>query len=122
MKKILIADDEQDALGVLEKKLTQHGYSVTAVTNATDALRCAQQDKPDLMLLDIVMPDMDGYALASALKQDGALKGVPIIFITGQDLLPKGIEKRMAELGAYNYIMKPCAFEDILAKVKAALG
>jgi len=87
-----------------------------------EVIRLVKSERPDVVLLDIVMPDMDGYAVAAALRDDRALKGVPVIFITGKDLMPEGIEKRVAELGAFDYITKPCAFEDILAKVKAVLG
>ena len=122
MKKILIADDEKDALEILAKKLSQHNYTVRTVATGGEAIQWAKSVKPDLLLLDIVLPDMDGYAVASALKEDKALEKIPIIFITGKELLPQGIEERIAQLGAFDYIMKPCAFEDILVKVKAVLG
>lgn len=122
MKKILIADDEKDALDILEKKLRQNKYYVTAVSSGKEVLKSAQLDKPDLMLLDIVLPDMDAYALVEALRKSDSLKEVPIIFITGKDLLPQGIEKRMSELGVCDYLTKPCSFEDILAKVKDIIG
>ncbi|MFH1202060.1 MAG: response regulator [Candidatus Omnitrophota bacterium] len=122
MQKILIADDNKEALGILEKRLKQNNYSVLAVTSAKEVLRLAQSDKPDLMLLDIVMPDMDSYTLVAALKKDRSLADIPIIFITGKELLPQGIEKRISELGVSDYIMKPCSFEDILEKIKKILG
>ncbi len=122
MKKILIADDEREPLAVLEKKLTEHNYSVKAVTSGQAVLRHARINPPDLLLLDIGMPDMDGYAVAAALREDPALKNLPIVFITGQELLPEGIEKRGAEVGAYDFIMKPCTFEQVLAKVKEIIG
>ena len=122
MKKILIADDEEETLRILEKKLRENNYYVSAVTNGKDVLRTAKFDRPDLMILDIVMPDVDGYTLAATLKEDKLLCDVPIIFITGKDLVPGGIEERVSQLGAYDYVMKPCVFEDILTKVKKALG
>jgi twitching motility two-component system response regulator PilH len=122
MKKILIADDEEEALSILEKKLRENNYYVNAVTNGKDVIRVAKSDRPDLMILDIVMPDMDGYALATILKEDKLLKDVPIIFITGKELMPEGVQDRVFQLGAYDYIMKPCVFEDILTKVKKVLG
>jgi DNA-binding response OmpR family regulator len=122
MKKILIADDEEETLGILEKKLRENNYDVNAVTNGKDVIRTAKFDRPDLMILDIVMPDMDGYALAALLKEDRSLSDVPIIFMTGKELVPGGIEERISQLGAYDYIMKPCVFEDILTKIKKVLG
>lgn len=121
MKKILIADDEKEALEILEKRLKQNNYAVFTAASGAEVIRSAQSEKPDLMLLDIVMPDMDGYALVTALKKDKSLRDIPIIFITGKDLLPKGIEDRISDLGAHDYIMKPCTFEDILIKIKGIL-
>lgn len=122
MKKILIADDEKEALGILEKKLRHNNYYVTAVSSAKEVLQSAQLDKPDLMLLDIVLPDMDAYTLVEVLKEKDLLKDIPIVFITGKELLPEGIEKRMSELGVCDYLTKPCSFEDILAKIKGFIG
>lgn len=122
MKKILIIDDEEEALYILEKKLRANNYSVYAFTSGKDAIKLAKTDKPDLVLLDIVMPEMDGYTLANTLKQDKALRDIPIIFITAKELVPEGIEDRIKDVGAFDYIMKPCTFEDILAKVKKAIG
>jgi len=68
------------------------------------------------------MPDMDGYAVAHALHQDKELENVPILFLTGKELERRGIEKRIEELGAYDYLMKPCALEDLTAKIKEIIG
>lgn len=122
LKKILIADDEQEALDILEKKLKQNNYCVKAVTTAKGAIEAAKSDKPDLMLLDIVMPDMDGYTLVASLKEDRALREIPIIFITGKELLPQGIGERAKQYGDCDYIIKPCDFKDILAKIKEFIG
>ncbi|MFC1674693.1 PleD family two-component system response regulator [Candidatus Omnitrophota bacterium] len=120
-KKILIADDEVDVLEIMKKKLGEKGYLVTAVSNGADALKSCMLDKPDLALLDIAMPDMDGYSIASELKKDSALAEVPIIFVTGKNLDHKGMEERISELGAYDYITKPCEFEEILSKIEKVL-
>jgi len=122
MKKIMIADDEKEALDILEKKLKQNNYYVKAVMTGKDLIQTAKSDKPDLILLDIIMPDMDGYTVAVTLKEDKLLQDIPIIFITGKELVPKGIEERISQLGVYDYIMKPCRFQDILAKIKAVVG
>ncbi|MFC1805301.1 PleD family two-component system response regulator [Candidatus Omnitrophota bacterium] len=119
--KILIADDEVDVLETMEKKLREKGYLVTAVSNGADALKSCKLDKPDLALLDIAMPDMDGYEIASELKKDNSLSDVPIIFVTGKNLDHKGMEERISELGAYDYITKPCEFEEILSKIEKVL-
>jgi len=121
-KKILIADDEKEALDIIAKKLREKNYKVSAVTDGKEAVDNCKADKPDLLLLDIAMPNMDGYTVASVLKGDSTLKDIPVIFLTGKELNRPGIERRMEELGAYDYIIKPCAFEDILKKVKEAIG
>ena len=117
-KKILIADDELEALSILEKKLKQSGYCCTAASKGEEALKMAKLDKPDLVILDIAMPDMDGYTIASRMKEDNALKDVPILFVTGKELEPKGIEERVENLGAFGYITKPCTFQEMLDKIK----
>jgi DNA-binding response OmpR family regulator len=122
MKKVLVADDETEVLSILEKRLRQNNYDVITAANGKDAILAARSGRPDVMLLDIAMPDMDGYALAAALKEDKELRDVPIIFVTGKELEPKGIEGRISEIGAFDYIMKPCSFGDILAKIKAVVG
>lgn len=120
-KKILIADDEAEVLEIIEKRLRESGYSVKAVSNGKDALDACKLEKFDLLLLDIAMPDMDGYTVAENLRQDKLLKDIPIIFLTGKDLEHEGMQKRIEELGAKDFINKPCKFEDILIKIKEAI-
>jgi two-component system, OmpR family, alkaline phosphatase synthesis response regulator PhoP len=122
MKRILVADDNLEALIVLEKRLMQSGYAVFTATSGKEALERVKSDKPDLMLLDIVLPDMDGYTLVAAFKKDKSLKDIPVIFITAKELLPQGIEERISEIGACDYIVKPCSFEEILVKIKKFVG
>lgn len=122
MKKILVVDDEVEVLRLLEERLRKSDFLVTAVSRGKDALNKAKLDKPDLILLDIAMPDMDGYTIASNLRGDKDLRDVPIIFITGKDLEHKSIQERVGQLGAYDYIMKPCSLQDLLAKVNGILG
>lgn len=121
-KKILIADDEADILNVLSKKLSENNYSVIAVSKGKDAVERSIRDNPDLVLLDIAMPDMDGYAVASALQEEKKTKAIPIIFLTGKELRPEGILERIERLGAYDFITKPFTFEGLLAKIKEAIG
>jgi len=81
-KKILIVDDERDALSILEKELTARGYSIVTTDNGREALDLAKSEHPDLIILDIWMPDMDGSELAARLKEDLITKDIPIIFLT----------------------------------------
>ena len=81
-KKILIVDDEKDVLDVLEKRLSHAGYEVIKAENGKDALAMAKSQRPDLILLDIVMPEIDGAQTADILKSDPATKDIPIVFLT----------------------------------------
>lgn len=81
-KKILIVDDEKDALFMLEKELAARGYSIVAADNSNDALVLAKSEHPDLIILDICMPGMDGPEVAAKLREDPITKDIPIIFLT----------------------------------------
>jgi len=82
-RKILIVDDEIDVLLVLEKGLTAEGYSVIATSNGHKAIHLAQSEQPDLIILDVLMPDMDGGEVAIILKGMPETKDIPVIFLTG---------------------------------------
>ncbi|PIQ88621.1 MAG: two-component system response regulator [Candidatus Omnitrophica bacterium CG11_big_fil_rev_8_21_14_0_20_42_13] len=81
-RKILIVDDEEDVLKGLEKRLSVAGYSVLKATSGIEAVAAAKRELPDLIVLDIVMPGMDGGQTAYALKEDPATKDIPVIFLT----------------------------------------
>jgi two-component system response regulator VicR len=121
-KKILIADDEQEILEILEKKLKQNGYEVISFSKGKDAVEGSKLHKPDLIILDIAMPEMDGYNVALALREEEVSKSAPIIFMTAKELEYSGIQKRLAEISYCDFIAKPCVFEDLLAKVKKMIG
>lgn len=121
-KKIVFADDEEDILNVLSGKLRKNNYFVIALARGKDVLENCRINKPDLILLDIAMPDIDGYAVASALREDKATKTIPIIFLTGKELRPQGILERVEQLGAYDFITKPFTFEELLEKIKEVIG
>jgi len=122
MKKILIVDDEEEILSILEKKLKANNYQCLTTSIGSAVINICRSDKPDLILLDIAMPDMDGYAVAYNIREDELLKDIPIIFLTGKELEPKSIARRVEQLGAYCFITKPCSFPDLLAKIKEVLG
>jgi DNA-binding response OmpR family regulator len=122
VNKILIADDEPDVLAILEKKLKENYFEVLGLSKGKDILDSVKSFKPDLMILDIVMPDIDGYSVAFLLREDKELKGIPIIFMTGKDLDYSGVQRRIAELGYCDFISKPCSFEDLFKKIKEIVG
>jgi len=121
IRKILIADDELDVLAILEKKLKLNDFQVLALSKGKEIIAKVKSFQPDLLILDIVMPDMDGYAVGISLRQDEATKKIPIIFMTGKELEFSGMQKRARELGSCDIINKPCTFEELLAKVKEAV-
>jgi len=86
-KNILIVDDERDVLLVLEKGLTAEGYSVITASNGNDAISLAKSRRPDLIILDVLMPDMEGPEVKRKLKEDPETKDIPLIFLTG--MFPK---------------------------------
>jgi len=81
-KKILLVDDEKDTLIVLEKQLTTAGYTVVTANNGTQALFLAESEQPDLIVLDVQMPDMDGGEVAYRLKKNSVTKDIPVVFST----------------------------------------
>jgi CheY-like chemotaxis protein len=86
-KNILIVDDEQDVLLVLEKGLIAEGYSVITASNGNDAIGLAKSRRPDLIILDVLMQDVDGPEVKRKLKEDPETKDIPLIFLTG--MFPK---------------------------------
>ena len=101
---ILIVDDEKSNTIALSDILSPD-YKVLALRDSTETVRVAQENKPDILLLDILMPDMDGFEVITALKKNSDTQNIPVIFITG--LEDTEAEKRGLELGAADYITKP---------------
>ena len=104
-KKVLVVDDIKVNVNLLTEILEDEGYTVYAVDKGRVVADTARKVKPDIILLDIMMPEMDGFEVCEVLKKDFELKDIPIIMITakvdGQDV------KRGLELGAFDYIKKP---------------
>ena len=121
-KKILIADDEPDTLNIVVKKLRQNDYEVVGLSCGKDVLENCKIYKPDLVILDILMGDTDGYSVAEILRETPELKEMPIIFMSAQELEYSVINNRLAQIGCCEFITKFCTFEDLLAKVKGRIG
>ena len=119
-RRIVIAEDDPAIAAMLEKVLAPL-YDVVTAHDGKAALALAlQQPRPSLLILDVMMPGLDGHGVAAELKKSPELKSVPIIFLTAKssatDVI-KGIQS-----GARHYITKPFKIDDVLAKVKKALG
>jgi len=119
-KKIVLAEDEPQIARLVEFKLKKEGYEVICKGNGEEALEVIKAEKPDLILLDIMMPVMDGYVVLRRVKEDENLKGIPVVMLTARaqerDVV-KGID-----LGADDYIIKPFHPAELLARVKRILG
>lgn len=119
-KTILIVDDEEIVAGALAKKLTGAGYKVLVQRNGEDGLKSALATHPDLVLLDIVMPKMDGITFLDKLRQDGWGKSVPVIILTNLERGEKVEEGKSR--GVYDYLVKTdWSLSDVLSKVNKAI-
>ena len=116
---ILIVDDNPENLTVLRQILTTHGYRVRAALSGEIALKSVQADPPDLILLDILMPEMDGYEVCSILKSNERTDQVPIIFISALTEVEDIVKAFQA--GGIDYITKPFQIEEVLARVRTHL-
>ena len=117
MKKILVVDDENDVRELIKAGLDRTEYTTLTASSGAQALSICKTDKPDLILLDIAMPMMDGYQVCEKLKQDPQTKDIPVLFLTGKDLDPRGIIERYEDLGACGYIPKPSTLKGLLEKI-----
>lgn len=117
---ILIVDDTQANLRLLSQLLTRRGYRVRAVTNGARALASVEAETPDLVLLDIRMPEMDGYQVCQRLKEMPQGGNLPILFISALD----DVEEKMKAfaMGGLDYITKPFQLEEVLARVETHLS
>jgi len=119
-QKILIVDDEDDVLSVLEKGLTGKGYLVATASNGKDAIMLANSKQPDLILLDILMPDMDGTEVAGKLREDPMTKDIPVMFLTC--LYTKGEEREnRSTIGNNLMVAKPYDMEELLVGIEKVI-
>lgn len=119
-KKILIVDDKPHVLRVLKDKLTRSGYEVAMAVNGRQALEAVESQRPDLIFLDIMMPELDGYSVCATLKEAPATRDIPVVFLTakGQDF----DRLRALKLGAEDFVSKPFSPRAILALVEEKIG
>jgi two-component system, sensor histidine kinase and response regulator len=116
---ILIVDDTPDNLRLLSSTLTERGYKVRSVINGAMALMGAQAAPPDLIMLDIKMPDMDGYEVCQCLKENQQTREIPVIFISALDEVFDKV--KAFNSGGVDYIQKPFQIEEVLARIENQL-
>lgn len=119
IKRILIVDDSPTERHVLNDLLTKSGYEVVASDNGEDAILKAKLLKPDLILMDVVMPGLNGFQATRAISRDPETRGIPVILCTSKNQETDKIWGMRQ--GARDYVVKPVAREELLAKI-AALG
>jgi CheY-like chemotaxis protein len=120
-KKILLIEDEKIMINLLEKKLTQEGYDVTVAVNGEEGLKKMKEIKPDIILLDIIMPKMGGFEVMEEMGKDSELKKIPVVIISNSG---QPIELgRARELGARDWLIKT-EFDpqEVLNKVVKQIG
>jgi DNA-binding response OmpR family regulator len=121
MKKILIVDDDGDILQMLGKRLMSSGYSVIKATNGADAIGLALLEQPDIIILDVLMPEMEGEEVAAKLKEYSQTKNIPVIYLTA--LFPKAEEGkyRTTETNRNVIFVKPLDADKLLEQIKKFL-
>ncbi|SCK25560.1 HD domain-containing phosphohydrolase [Vogesella sp. LIG4] len=119
MKKILVVDDEPNNLQLLRQVLREH-YQLCFATDGETALAAAEQQRPDMVLLDIMMPGMDGYEVCRRLKRNAAIGHIPVIFITAMS--ESEDEARGFDAGGVDYIQKPVSAPVVLRRVQTHLS
>ncbi len=117
--RILIVDDEESTVGAMSDILQRAGYKVSAAFNGKDAMEAANKNKPDLILLDIVLPDIDGFKICKKLKADELSKSIPILMITGLDSMEDRLKGLSA--GADDFLNKPIEQTELLLRIKSFL-
>lgn len=119
MKKILVIDDLPENIFILQDRLTQEGYEVITAHGGTEGLEKAYSNLPNLILLDVMMPDMNGFDVCNTLVNDDRTKHIPIILVTAKaaaEDIKAGLES-----GAFDYIKKPFNRVELMARVQSAL-
>lgn len=117
-KRILVVDDVEDNLFLLKSILTEEGYDVDTAPNGKLALSKIEASPPDLVLMDAMMPGIDGYEVTRRIRKNKKLPFIPILMITAhiEANVPKGLE-----LGANDFIRKPIDYDELMARIKAFL-
>lgn len=117
---VLVADDDPDILNLVTLRLERDGYEVVGATDGARALEQAFERPPDLVLIDVSMPKLDGYEVAQRLRSHNATETIPIILLTAR--AQDSDVARGVEAGADDYVKKPFSTTDLRSRVQAALG
>jgi CheY-like chemotaxis protein len=119
-KRILVADDQEPIRMMLKMSLERLGFEVSTAKDGREALGCVRENPPDLIITDIMMPEMDGYEVLTQLHRDPATAGIPAIVLTAMEEEP--FQGKSASLGAVDHLVKPMSLPDLKQKVMKILG
>ncbi|QCX32566.1 response regulator transcription factor [Caloramator sp. E03] len=118
-EKILIIDDESNIVELIKYNLEMNGYKILYAFDGNEGLKIAKDEKPDLILLDVMLPGIDGFEMCKLIKKDKEIEQIPIIMLTAKG---EEFDKILGlELGADDYITKPFSVRELLARIKAIL-
>ncbi|MDI6640799.1 MAG: response regulator [Elusimicrobiota bacterium] len=119
-KEILIIDDERDTAKLIAVYLQDEGYNTLLAYNGPDGIAIARERKPELVILDLYMPGMDGFSVLKVLKQDKETQHIPIVILTGHDT--KGYKEKCLMLGAVEYFTKSFSEKELISEIKRMVG
>ncbi|NIQ17781.1 MAG: response regulator, partial [Candidatus Aenigmarchaeota archaeon] len=119
-KKILIVDDDPQAVDLLREILTAQNFRVISAGNGDEAIKKVREEKPDIVVLDVVLPGLDGFDVCRVLKQDKMTHSIPIIMLSGKAMETKDKVSGL-EAGADDYLTKPFEAKELVARAKALL-
>ncbi|HEY3098440.1 MAG TPA: response regulator transcription factor [Methylomirabilota bacterium] len=115
--RVLVVEDERDVADLIRYNLTKEGYEVVVAPTGSDALKQAREVHPDLVLLDIMVPQLNGWEVCRRLKQDAETKNIPVIMVTGR--VEEGDKVLGFEMGADDYVTKPFSPRELVARIRA---
>ncbi len=119
--KILVVDDEKDVIETLRISLESDNYSVVDAYTGSEAIKKARSEAPDLIVLDVMLPDITGYETCNRLKKNPLTKLIPIIMLTGLSGITKNDKKLGLDLGADGYITKPINIDELKERICSIL-
>jgi two-component system alkaline phosphatase synthesis response regulator PhoP len=117
--RVLVIEDEHDVAELMRYNLAKEGYEVLLVSSGTDGLRQARELRPDMILLDIMVPELNGWEVCRRLKQDPETRDIPVIMVTGR--VEEGDRVLGLEMGADDYVTKPFSPRELVARVRAVM-
>jgi len=120
MIKVLLVEDNEMNRDMLSRRLVKRGYEVVIAINGLEGVAMAKAERPDLILMDMSLPEMDGWEATKEIKKDAAISGIPVIALTAHAM--SGDREKAMEAGCDDYETKPIEFDRLLGKIKLRTG